>query len=190
MNPKTNSSILTVVKDTFVALRKRWGIKNRYSMTEIAQKAGLPVEYLKSAPKIFDGFLDCHDEPRFIAVNRELPPHQQAFFIARQVAFRAHQQRYNSLALDLPWKWEMLDAAPADLKEKISQLDIEDRAHWFMLVFTTGDEFRAFIKESPKRFWSHAFTTNVVWYHLAVFRAELWFTEIRRRIASVVFPVS
>ena len=190
MNHKTKFSVLAVAKEKFVALRKKWGIKNKYTITDIAQKAGLPVEYLKNRPANFAGYLDWHPDPRFIAVNRDLPAHEQAWFIARQIAVRAQEQRYNSLALNRPWKWEMLDAAPSGLKEKISQMDIEDRAHCFMVFFATGDEFRAFIKADPKRFWSHAFTDNIVRYHLSMLRAKLWFGKFCRKIAFVAFPAS
>jgi hypothetical protein len=190
MNNKTKFSVLAVAKEKFVALRKKYGIKNRYSMTEIAQKAGLPVEYLKNMPTTFEGFLDWHPDPRFIAVNHDLPAHEQAWFIARQIAVWAQQQRYNSLVLNRPWKWEMLDAAPEKLKQKISQLDIEYRAHWLMLFFATGDEFRAFIRANPKRFWSDAFTDNIVGYHLSMLRAKLWFSKFCRKIAVVAFPAS
>lgn len=165
---------MAVAKEKFVALRKKYGIKNKYTIPEIAQKSGLPVEYLKNMPANFAGYLDWHPDPRFIAVNPVLPTHEQDWFIARQLAWRAQQQRYNSLALDRPWKWETLDAAPANLKEKISQMDVEYRAYWLMLFFATGDEFRAFIRADPKRFWSHTFTDNIVRYHLSKLRLQTW----------------
>ena len=181
---------MAVSKEILVALRKKWGIKNKHSISDIAQRAGLPVEYLENSPANFAGFLDWHNDPRFIAVNRELPAHEQAWFIAQQIAVCAQQRRSNSLALDRPWKWEMLDAAPAKLKQKISQMDIEYRAQWLMLFFATGDEFRAFIRADRKRFWSPGFTDNIVWYHLSILRVKLWFGKLRRKIAIVAFPAS
>ena len=181
---------MAVAKEKFVALRKKWGIKNKYTITEIAQKVGLPVEDLKNRPANFAGYLDWHPEPRFIAVNRDLPAHEQALFIARQIAVWAQQQRYNSVVLNRPWKWQMFDAAPAGLKEKISQMDIEYRAHWLMLFWSTGDEFRAFIRADPKRFWSHTLTDNIVRYHLSKLRVKLWFSKFCRKIAIVAFPAS
>jgi hypothetical protein len=59
-----------------------------------------------------------------------------------------------------------------------------------MLFFTTGDEFRAFIKADPKRFWAHTFTDNIVGYHLSMLRAKLWFSKFCRKIAVVAFPAS
>jgi hypothetical protein len=180
---KNKSSILAAAKEKFVALRKKWGIKNQYSMTEIAHKSGLPVEYLKHRPANYQGYIDWTSDPRFIAVNPDLPPHEQAFFIAQQLALRAHQQRCNSLTLNRPWKWEMLDAAPDQLRKRICQMDIEYRAHWLMLFFATGDEFRAFIKANPKRLWSHTITDNIIGYHLSVLRAKIWLRKIPRALA-------
>jgi hypothetical protein len=190
MNNKTKFSVLAVAKDKLVALRKKWGIKNRYSMAEVAHKSGLPVEYLKNAPRNYEGFLDWSNDPRFIAVNRELPAHEQAWFIARQLASRAHEQRYNSIALNRPWKWEMLDVAPEKLKQKIIHLDIEDRAHWLMLFWSTGDEFRAFIKADTKRIWTHSFNSNIVGYQLSKLRVKLWLAQTFRKIVIVAFPAS
>ena len=190
MNNKTKFSVLAVAKEKFVALRKKWGIKNKYTITDLAQKAGLPVQYLKNRPVNFAGYLDWNPTPRFIAVNPDLPAHEQVWFIAQQIAVWAQQQRYDSLALDRPWKWEMLDAASANLKEKISQMDVEYRAYWLMLLFATGDEFRAFIKANPKRFWAHTFTDNIIGYHLSMLRAKLWISKLCCKIAIVAFPVS
>jgi hypothetical protein len=190
MKNKTKMSSFARFKEFLVSLRRKYGFKNRYSMCDLAQNAGLPVEYPESLPTTFEGYLDWHPEPRFIVVNRNLPLHDQAFFIARQVATCAQKRRCNSLVLNRPWKWEMFDAAPADLKEKVSQLDIEHRAHWFMLFFATGDEFRAFIRADPKRFWSYPFNDNIVAYHLSLLRAKLWFTKCCRKVATVAFPAS
>jgi hypothetical protein len=188
MNNKTNLSSFARVKENLVSLRKKYGIMRQYSMDDIARNAGLPVEYLENIPTSFEGFLDMKLNPRFIVVNPNLPAHDQALSMARQLATCAHQRRCNSLALDRPWKWEMFDAAPAELKQKISELDIEHRAHWLMLFFTTGDEFRAFIKADPKRFWANSFTSNIVWYHLSKLRVKLWLGKICRKITSPFFP--
>ena len=187
---KNKSSILAAAKEKFVAMRKKWGIKNRYSMAEIAHKSGLPVEYLKHRPVNYQGYIHWTGDPRFIAVNPDLPAHEQAWLIARQLALRAHQQKYNSFALDRPWKWAMLDAAPEKLKQKICQLDIEYRAHFLMLFFATGDEFRAYVKANPKLLWSHAFNDNIIAYHLSMLRAKLWFAKLRNKIAVVAFPAA
>ena len=93
MNNQTKISLLAAAKGKFVALRKKWGIKNPYTIADIAQKSGLPVEYLKNIPATYEGFLDWHPEPRFIAVNRDLPAQDQAWFIARQIATWAQQSK-------------------------------------------------------------------------------------------------
>ena len=190
MNNQTKFAVMAVAKEKFVALRKKWGIKNKNTITDIAQRPGLPVAYLKNRPINFPGYLDLNPNPRFIAVNGDLPTHEQAWFIARQIASWAQEQRYNSMALNRPWKWEMLDAAPEELKQKICQLDIAYRAHWLMLFFATGDEFRAFIKANPKRIWSHTFTDTIIAYHLSMLRAKLCLGKSWRKIAIVTFPAS
>jgi len=187
MNNKTRISIFARAKEGLVSLRRIYGIKNRYSMSDFARNAGLPVEYLENIPTSFQGFLDFNPDPRFVAVNRTLPAHDQVLFIARQIAACAQQRRCNSLALNRPWKWEMFDAAPAELKQKISEMDIEYRAHCFMLLFSTGDEFRAFIRADLKRFWSHTATDNVVLYHLSVLRLKLWFAKTYRKVMPTSF---
>ena len=59
-----------------------------------------------------------------------------------------------------------------------------------MQWFTTGDEFRAFIKADPKRFWSHTFTDNVVRYHLSKLWLKLWVSKLCHKIAIVSRPLS
>jgi hypothetical protein len=190
MSNQTKLSVLAAAKEKFVALRKKYGIKIQCTIPDVAQRSGLPVEFLKDLPTTVEGFMDWHPDPRFIAVNGNLPAHDQVWFIARQLAAWAHQQRFNSLALDRPWKWEMLDAAPVELKQKISELDIEYRAHFLMLFFATGDEFRAFIKADKKRLWSKIFTDKIIAYQLSMLRVKLWLGKFRRRIATVAFPSS
>lgn len=190
MNNKNPFSIRAAAYKILVAIRKKLNLKPKFTMAEVAHRSGFPVEYLKNIPTTFEGFLDWHDDPRFIVVNRDLPAHDQAFFIARQLAVLAHEQRRNSLVLNRPWKWEMLDAAPEQLKNKICQLDVESRAHWFMLFWATGDEFRAFIKADTKRLWANSFNSNIVGYHLSKLRVKLWLAKIYRKIAIVELSAS
>jgi hypothetical protein len=187
MNNKTGISIFARAKESLVSLRRKYGIKNRCSMDDLARNAGLPVEYLENTPTRFEGFLDCKADTRYIAVNRDLPAYEQALSKARQIATCLQQRRCNSLALNQPWKWKMFDAATAALQQKISEMDIEYRAHCFMLFFSTGDEFRAFIKVNPRRFWSHLFTDNIIAYHLATLRVKLWFTKTYRKVMPTAF---
>jgi hypothetical protein len=182
--------MLTAAKEKFVVLRKKWGIKNQYTIQDIAQKSGLPVQFLKNRPANFEGYMDWNPTPRFIAVNGDLPAHQQAWFIARQLAVWAQEQRFDSLALNRPWKWQILDAAPEQLRSAICRMDVAYRAHWLMLFWAAGDDFRAFIKANPKRFWSHLFTDNIVRYHLSKLRVKLWFAKSFRKIAFPLFPAA
>jgi len=85
-------------------------------------------------PVKYHGHLDPHDEPRFIAVNRDLPHWEQDLVIAREIARYAQDRRCNSPLLDRPWKWEMLAIAPDETKQIICKLDIDSRANWLMLL--------------------------------------------------------
>ena len=171
-------------------MRAKLNLRPRLTMAEFAKNAGLPIVYLADRPPNFPGYLDSNDEPRFIAVNRDLPAYAQAFFIAGEVAFCAQQRRCNSIALDRPWKWAMLDAAPEELRDKLLAIDAEYRAQCFMLLFSTGDEFRAFIKADPKRLWSDAFTSNIVGYQLSKLWAKIWLRNFCRKLVFVAFPSS
>lgn len=164
-----------------VALRKKLNLRPKYLMPEIAAKVGLPVDYL-DLPAKFGGFIDPEEEPRYIAVNQALPAFEQDLIIARHMAFRAQQLRVNSLAIDKPWKWEMLEIAPPDLKEKLLYLDEEYRAHWSMILFSSGDNFRAFMRQYSKRFFLVSFADNIVAFHLTKLRVRLWFIKTCRKV--------
>jgi len=56
MSNKTKISIFARAKECLVSLRRKYGVKNRYSMDDIARNAGLPVEYLENTPTSFEGF--------------------------------------------------------------------------------------------------------------------------------------
>jgi hypothetical protein len=152
-------------------------------MFEVAQKADLPIEYLDGMPAQIDGWLDSHTTPRFISVNRNLPQHEQVFAIARELGFYAQQRLCNSLILDRPWKWEVLARAPEELRQKIRLLDAGHRAHWLMLFFATGDEFRAFVKKHPKKVLAIIFTDNIVGFHLYALRIKTWYRNVLRAFA-------
>jgi len=190
MNNQSKFSILAAAKEKFVALRKKWGIKHRYSIQDIAEKSGLPVQFLKNRPADFAGYMDWNPTPRFIAVNGDLPAHEQAWFIARQLAVWAQEERFDSLALDRPWKWQVLDAAPEQIRNEICRMDVDYRANWLMLFWATGDEFRAFIRANPKRFWSQFFTDNIVRYHLSKLRVKFWLANSFRKITVTLFPTA
>ena len=174
MNSEQNTWLRRVAKKILVAIRARWRFKPQFTIFEIAHRTGLPIEYLDNMPVKFDAWLDPHETPRFISVNRNLSQDEKVFAVTRELGFYAQQQRRDSLILNRPWKWAMLDAAPEPLKHKISTLDAEFRGHWLMFYFATGDEFRAYVKRHPKKVLAIGFAGHVAGFHLYVLRIKMW----------------
>jgi len=86
--------------------------------------AGVPlaIEFTDGLPDKCDARLEQRDDPRAISVNRNLPQYQQVFGIGRECGFLLQQRGYNSLALDRPWKWKLLAAAPDGDRQKLCHL--------------------------------------------------------------------
>jgi hypothetical protein len=191
MNNKFIISVRERAHKAIVAFRVKLNLRPRFTMAEIAQNVGLTVQNLENQPADFEGFVDWCDKPRFIAVNRNLLAHKKAWFIARQIAFCAQQRRCNSVSLDRPWKWAMLDNANQKLRNKILLLDEENRAHFFMVFCSTGDEFRAYVREDPKKvFWTIPFADIIVSYHLSKLWVKNWFNNLYRKLVFGAFPSS
>ncbi len=189
MNNKSTFSIRGAAYKMLVAIRKKLNWKPKYSVADVAKLIGLPVVYPEHRPANFKGFLLLGEFPA-IAVNADLPAHEQAFTIAQHIAFYQQQTRCNSLALDQPWKWEMLDAAPPELHEKLSQLDEIFRAHLIMLNHASGDEFRAHLKADYKRLFGGSEAVNIVWFHLFKLRIKIGFIKFCRKVIFIGHPAS
>lgn len=183
MSLKPKFSIFAAAKESFVAMRRKWGIKPVCTLANVANRNGLNIEHLDNMPAKYDGHLDSHDEPRFIAVKRDLTQWKQAFVIAREISRCAQDRRCNSLLLNRPWKWEMLAIAPDETKQTICELDIESRAHLLMTLCATGDDFRAFCRRHPEIFYKPFYTDNVVLFHLSILRLKTWLSRFFRQFA-------
>jgi hypothetical protein len=144
---------------------------------------GLPVKYPEYRPAAIVGYLYSRKEPYFIAVNRDFPADQQAWFIAQQIAFHNQRKGFDSLCLNSRWKWEMLAVAPDELKRKICKLDEESRADFIMLNHATGDEFRSYMKNHLGRLFWMLFTDNYIAFQLSKLRIKVWFADFFRKIA-------
>ena len=79
------------------------------------------------------------------------------------------------MVLNSPWKWEMLSIAPDEISQKVRQLDLEHRAFWLLMFYTTRDEFRAFIKRHPKTVLVSIFSGNIIDFLLLKVRIKNWF---------------
>jgi hypothetical protein len=183
MSLKPIFSIFDFAKESIVAARKKWGIKPICTLADVANKSGLNIEQLENMPAKYDGHLDPHDQPRFIAVKSDLAQWEQSLVIAREFGRYAQDRRWNSMMLDRPWKWEMLTIAPDDIKQMISKLDIDARAHLLMTLCATGDDFRAFCKRHPEIFYKPFYTDIVVLFHLSKLRIKTWLSRLFRQFA-------
>lgn len=187
---KIRHSIRNQVHKAGVAIRSLIKIRRINNLTDFATHAGLPVERLENLPLHYPGFLDQDAEPRFIALNCDLPPHEQAWFIAQQVAFCVQRRGCDSLALNRPWKWKLLIDAPEEFRNKILALDQEYRAYWFMLLFANRIEYRLFVKANRKKIFKISFTDNIVRYHLYILWIKMWLTRVCRKFLIIAHPAS
>ena len=151
----------------------------KLTIFDVAKNAGLQVENSAGLPAKCDAFLDPHEKPNFIAVNRDLPHSEKLYAIARELGRCWHHQKVHSIVLDRPWKWQALAEAPDETKEKICKLDSAARAQLLMLFCTTGDEFRAYIKHDPKRFLP-TFADNIAFFILLKIRINILLGRILR----------
>lgn len=188
MNNQNKFSIRAAYRKAVTALRVKLNIRPRFTMVQFAQNAGLAVVELKNKPTNFAGYLDWHNDPCFIAINRDLQAYQQTWFIALQIAVCAHQRRCNSIVMNKPWKWNALDAAPQWIQDKIRAMDIEYRAYCFMLLFSNGDDYRAFVRHNSWMVFKLTFMDNVIAYELTKLRVKLWLDRVVRKLTAILLP--
>jgi hypothetical protein len=168
-------------KEARESLRKYFAI----TVIEIAKRNNLTVEYIGLPPQV-DGFLDPHDEPRFIAVNQEFHPTDQNFAICREIG-RYHQAyRLNSSNINSPQKWKLLDEAPSQIRTRICELDLESRAHMMLAFFGRRNEFFEFAKRHPKRHFGFMLITGKIDYLFLKLRIRKFFYKISWPIRAII----
>lgn len=140
--------------------------------TVVVNNVPLAIEFSGDLPAKCDARLDRNDNPRYIKVNRNLPKYMQIFGIGRECGFLLQQQRYNSMALNRPWKWQLLAAIPDGDRQKLCHLDAEARASWFMIFHAKRDDYRAFAKNQPRKFFRAMFADTIIDYHLYKLRLQ------------------
>jgi hypothetical protein len=132
-----------------------------HSIYEAAQFNGLAIEYPSGMPANYDGHLDTHDTPRFIAVNPDLPQREQVYIIAREIGRLAQLRGQPSIFTDSSWKRNLLATAPTETKDLINRLDVEVRAYWIMLFHADNATRSEFRERHPKSYWLAVFPTPV-----------------------------
>lgn len=131
----------------------REGLRKFYSITlvEIANNHGLAVEYVPELPVRVDGFLDRHEMPRFIAVNSTLHPVDQSYAICREVSRWRQERRLDSMVLSSPKRWQLFDNAPEPVRNRIGELDLEQRAMMMLAFWGKGSEYFVYHKRKPSK---------------------------------------
>lgn len=124
----------------------------QYSVYDVAQFNGLAIEPRPCMPAKYDGHLDPHDNPRFIAVNLNLSEREQAYIIARELGRMLHRQRENLFLLNRPWKRALLAGAPLEIQLQYEYLDVEFRTSFVMHRCLNRGDYFDFPKHHPKRF--------------------------------------
>jgi hypothetical protein len=133
----------------------------KYSVYDAAKFNGLAIEYPQGIPAKFDGHLDTDDPPRFIAVNPQLPKHEQVYVIARELARFAQQRQVDSLFVNRPWKRRLLATAPVATRGLIYRLDLEVRADWVMYWHAAKADYFSYIKHHRRKQLAIMFATNI-----------------------------
>ncbi|MGH7976415.1 MAG: hypothetical protein ACREC8_07110 [Limisphaerales bacterium] len=150
--------------------------KNKLTMADYARLNGLEIVELDGMPARYDGHLDpTNNKSSYIAINRNLVSWERSLVIGREIGYFAQEQRWPSMILDRPWKWEALSAAPDNIRELILRFDAEFRAGILMLHYTQRDEFRDYFKKTILKsltidFWNHLVVQSL----LIQFRVQNW----------------
>jgi hypothetical protein len=130
----------------------------KYSMDKAAAFNDLTIEYPNGMPAKYDGHLDTHEKPRFIAVNPDLPKQDQVYVIAREIGRYWHIRRKDSPFIDRRWKWDLLARVPAETRDFIYRLDVEVRAYWIMYWHGGRNDF---YKHHPKKYFTALFAHHI-----------------------------
>jgi|CZKV01.1.fsa_nt_gi hypothetical protein len=144
-----------------------------HDIYEAAKHNGLAIEYWESMPAHYDGHLDTTNEkPRFIGVNPDLPPIDQVYAIAREIARYAQLRQVNSLVLSRPSQWNLLPTAPAETRDYILNVDLEIRTYWIMHWHAgSNKDFFGFYRRHPKKMllvWNSQIIADYVFWKLRI----------------------
>jgi hypothetical protein len=149
------------------------------SLLDLPKQWNLTLEYLDGMPARLDGYLDHHQDPRFIAVNRALPAPELAYIVARELSRCGQSRRLNSFLLCSPKKWKLLEGAPSRTREQLCKLDLEGRTLMMMSLFAPSADNLGFIRLHPKKYLHMLFADNI---------ADLLFLKLR--IKNLFFALS
>jgi IrrE N-terminal-like domain len=122
---------------------------------------GLQIEYRDDLPANNAGYLDPHDEPQYIALNRNLPHCEQAFTIAHELGhyLRHHNQprrRFFPGVLDREYQSERIADLACRTRRTLYLIftkEWEADLYAFCLLFNigAGDDLKAYLERHPEK---------------------------------------
>jgi len=131
---------------------------------DLTEYFDLRVELRYDLPANNGGYLDPHDDPKYIAVNRNLPPCEQTFTIAHELAhYLLHHNRQRPR--HLVWVPDLVDRHCQSPRVsritgllrrctfKLFTIEWEADLYTLFLLFEIGavDDLQAYVKRHPER---------------------------------------
>jgi hypothetical protein len=159
----------------------RAGLKQLFSHSiyEAAAFNKLAIEYWEGMPAHYEGHLDTtNEQPRFIAVNKDLQIEDQVYAIAREIGRYNQLCGRNSPLICGPRQWNLLATAPTETRDFILSLDVEVRAYWIMFWHANKNTFCGIPKRHPKT------------YHLGSYASAISdYLFLKLRIRNLLFGI-
>jgi hypothetical protein len=129
---------------------------------DLAKFYGLSIELL-DLPANNAGYLDPHDDPQYIAVNRNLPHCEQVFTIAHEICHyisdhKRPRRKYPNRLLNQQYKSRLAQLFVRDLRYTLNKiLPAEREADMFamswLVQFGGGKDLKEFIDRHPEKTW-------------------------------------
>jgi hypothetical protein len=140
-------------------------IRNIFDLTRFY---GLSVEFLE-LPASNAGYLDPHDDPQYIAVNRNLPPCEQDFTIAHELCHyisdhKRPRRRYRNRLLNQRFKSRRLRSYVRYVRYIVykflpPEIEADMFAMSWMIQYGGRIKLGEFMERHPEKTWLCAFAT-------------------------------
>ncbi len=135
---------------------------------DLAKFYGLNVEFL-DLPASNAGYLDPHDDPRYIAVNRNLPHSEQVFTVAHELCHyisdhKRPRRKYPNRLLNQQYQSRRAQLIVNFYRYILNKLLPPEReadmfAMSWLVQYGGGNNLREFIDRHPEKLWMCIFVT-------------------------------
>jgi hypothetical protein len=129
---------------------------------DLAKYYGLSIELLDLSASNA-GYLDPHDDPQYIAVNRNLPHCEQVFTVAHELCHyisdhKRPRRKYPKRFLNRQYKSRFAQLCIRDLRYFLNkilppELEADMFAMSCLVQFGGGTDLKEFIDRHPEKFW-------------------------------------